>query len=416
MSDLATVSLNPATAPEAILPGAGDVALLRRLLLGRAGLLRFPGTLEAEYCEHYARLTVELLRLASTKVVLAVLLIGVFTLSRIESALRPLWLSGYGIVLICITVVVAAAFIPLMSRRVHLWVGLAAFCSVLFMHIAAFMVSAEETMTRQLAEYGVIFVTMVAFTIAHIPFWRTCLWMMVAASGAIVLAFYVEKPIDWLHFFYYGIGSLAVGVVMGYAQEERERKVFLQEKLLALEKNELDTLSRELSRISRQDALTGLSNRRHFDEVLAREWAAAQREGLALNLLFIDVDFFKKYNDYYGHQAGDECLARVGQVLGNQAMRGADFVARYGGEEFVAMFPRTSREGLETIAQRIIEHVDALSIPHVASTATDLVSVSIGVASLVPARDYSAQILVELADAALYKAKQKGRHCYVTDW
>ncbi|MBD8525378.1 diguanylate cyclase [Pseudomarimonas arenosa] len=172
----------------------------------------------------------------------------------------------------------------------------------------------------------------------------------------------------------------------------------------------LRRLQQALAESSLTDALTGLANRRRFEEVLAGEWGRAERRNDTLSLLMIDVDHFKCFNDHYGHVAGDDCLRRVGQSLQGALSRSADFVARYGGEEFVAVLAGLDPAECATQGERLRAAVEKQAIPHEASTAGPVVSISIGAATLRPNRNRSSIELVEAADAALYRAKAAGRN------
>ncbi len=170
-------------------------------------------------------------------------------------------------------------------------------------------------------------------------------------------------------------------------------------------------LTDELRRMATVDALTGLANRRGLDAALRREWQRAQRDGEPLALLLIDVDHFKKYNDRHGHPAGDACLQAVAAALQGGSQRPADVVARYGGEEFALLLPQTDEAGAVHVAQRILQTLDAMALPHGASPTAPLVTVSIGVCSHVPASAPALQVadLLCSADQALYAAKAAGR-------
>jgi len=166
----------------------------------------------------------------------------------------------------------------------------------------------------------------------------------------------------------------------------------------------------ELERLSRQDGLTGLANRRFFDELLRREFLRAVRERSPLALVIGDTDCFKNYNDRHGHVQGDECLRRIAAQFGAVCRRPADLAARYGGEEFALVLPDTSLEAAANIAEALRRAVEGLAIRHAASTAGDHVTVSLGIASLVPRHGDTPEQLVESADRALYEAKQQGRN------
>jgi diguanylate cyclase (GGDEF)-like protein len=159
------------------------------------------------------------------------------------------------------------------------------------------------------------------------------------------------------------------------------------------------------------DCLTGIPNRRNFDETLAREWRRAMRKNTDLALVIADIDFFKGYNDHYGHRAGDACLREVAQAMAQALKRPSDMPARYGGEEFAAILPSTDLEGAMVVAQAIHEAVDDLNLDHACSQAGDCISVSLGVSACRPDEKRRPLELVEAADQAMYQAKRSGRRC-----
>jgi diguanylate cyclase (GGDEF)-like protein len=172
---------------------------------------------------------------------------------------------------------------------------------------------------------------------------------------------------------------------------------------------QLEEANRRLAALSITDGLTGLANRRHFDEVLRTECTRAARSGQALALIMLDVDYFKRYNDHYGHQAGDACLVRVAQTLAAGMRRASDLAARYGGEEFGIVLPNTGAEDARHIGEALRGAIEALGIAHAGSKA-GLVTISIGIA-VQPALDSGdPDGLLQLADAALYRAKDTGRN------
>lgn len=173
--------------------------------------------------------------------------------------------------------------------------------------------------------------------------------------------------------------------------------------------DELRELNNQLEAMSLTDALTGIANRRRFDQVLEQEWGHARRSGELLALAVVDVDWFKRYNDHYGHLAGDACLRQIAQTLAATVNRSTDLVARYGGEEFVFLAPMTDLAGVRGMANKLLQAVEALALPHEISP-LGRVSVSIGIAAAVPGQEAAAEALVARADAALYEAKEQGRN------
>ena len=172
---------------------------------------------------------------------------------------------------------------------------------------------------------------------------------------------------------------------------------------------ELERLTRELEALSSQDGLTGVANRRSFDEVLFREWQRCAREQVPLSLLMIDIDFFKRYNDALGHLEGDSCLKRVAQSIKSAFKRPADFLARYGGEEFAALLPDTDENGARLVAEAIRTNLRKLALAHPDSDAGELVTVSLGMSTVLPLAGSDPSQLVADSDTALYKAKAQGR-------
>lgn len=165
------------------------------------------------------------------------------------------------------------------------------------------------------------------------------------------------------------------------------------------------------------DCLTGLHNRRKFDETFELEWHRAQRNKTSLSLVMIDIDHFKQFNDFYGHAGGDECLRRVAAELQRNIKRATDFLARYGGEEFVVILPDTDNQGAQDVALHLREKIEALQIPHENSATANPVTISLGVASIQPyPGEQDPLILQKAADQMLYKAKMQGRNrvCGIT--
>ena len=168
----------------------------------------------------------------------------------------------------------------------------------------------------------------------------------------------------------------------------------------------------ELNYLATRDGLTGICNRRSFDEILVREWGRCQREKQFLSLILCDVDYFKLYNDFYGHQRGDDCLKQIAKIINDTLKRSSDLVARYGGEEFVAILPNTHREGAIALVENIQKAIRLQAIPHEKSKVSAIVSLSLGIASIIPTLETSPNTLIEMADRALYQAKEQGRDRY----
>ena len=190
------------------------------------------------------------------------------------------------------------------------------------------------------------------------------------------------------------------------------RRLVEMQRALVEVTQELNAANKELQRLSTTDGLTGIANRRFFDELSAREWRRCERMKKPMALVMVDVDHFKKYNDTYGHQGGDECLKMVAAQVARAAPRASDLAARYGGEEFVLVLGETTVDGAKWVANNIRQHVNDLMMPHSASSSRH-VTVSCGVASVLPLEGMAFDTLLKAADQALYQAKEQGRNTVV---
>jgi len=192
-----------------------------------------------------------------------------------------------------------------------------------------------------------------------------------------------------------------VDSLIGFMFDITERKD-TEQKLIELQK--------QLEELSFKDGLTGVFNRRMFDSVMEVEWANAKRNRQPLSLIMLDIDYFKQYNDYYGHIQGDECLKRVANVLACVATRSRDFFARYGGEEFILVLPETDEVAAFKIAERCRNVIFKAQIPHEKSLVSQLLTLSIGISTITPTRNDEAIKFIATVDKQLYVAKEKGRN------
>lgn len=199
---------------------------------------------------------------------------------------------------------------------------------------------------------------------------------------------FIRKPIHWA------------------VLRQRVRRLIQQSNLY----QQLEIANTELKRMAILDGLTQLANRRYFDEYLDQQWKIMEEKQLPLALILCDIDFFKFYNDTYGHQDGDTCLKQVAKALTEEVKRVGDLVARYGGEEMAIILPDTNGEGAFFLAQKIRERINSLQVEHSASPINQYLTLSLGVASVIPSPVDSPQNLIKFADSALYLAKQNGRN------
>ena len=249
-------------------------------------------------------------------------------------------------------------------------------------------------------------VVVTAFFHIHLP---TPDHILSRETARLVLIFRLEGE-DWkivhsgISIPYHLVQDGEVYPLKGLQERNSQLETLVEERTRALEE-----VNNKLELLSNTDGLTGVANRRSLDCVLAQEWNRAQRSGSSLALVILDVDNFKHFNDYYGHLAGDDCLRALAQALVKSGRRAGELVARYGGEEFVVLLPDASVHDALEAAQHIQQEVWSLALPHV-ETSPGIVTVSLGVACLVPSRQHIPEDLIRQADSAMYRAKESGRN------
>lgn len=287
---------------------------------------------------------------------------------------------------------------------------------------------------------GAVFSIFVAVTPARIYYHSLTMYHCIALSAAlylvVALIWAVKKRREGSRVFLAGFAVLSAAVLNDILYEHqlvmtgywvsfgmfififaqalllsvRFSRTFTRVEELLDEKNSLERANRMLENLSFEDGLTGIANRRRFEEYYLVEWKRASRSAGPISLIMADVDLFKDYNDNYGHQAGDEVLKRIADALKRSLRRSADFVARFGGEEFVVVLPGTGTEGAFSIAESMRLAVMAEKIPHAFSWVDGSITISLGIATFQPTPDADPALIIEQADRALYHAKQEGRN------
>lgn len=196
-------------------------------------------------------------------------------------------------------------------------------------------------------------------------------------------------------------------------RKAREKDLLKMTALLEESNRKLQSAVGKLKELATVDGLTGVANRRYFDAFIHREWKVAARNRSSVAIFIADIDFFKSYNDIYGHQKGDECLRDFATALKSTIRRPADFIARYGGEEFIAVLPETDEAGARVMGQRMKESVEQLKMTHSGSQVSDYLTFSMGIACTVPDVGSNSECLIACADKALYQAKREGRNRFI---
>ncbi len=236
------------------------------------------------------------------------------------------------------------------------------------------------------------------------------LWIGSSAAIVILLSLYFLKvPCDFLMLGRTFIGSLLLGFSISVMLTSKDRKLFLKTKISEIDERILRLQASELLHLSQHDELTKVSNRRTFEEMFSYYYELACKESKAMSVLFIDIDYFKNYNDFYGHQMGDQVISTIAKMI-KSSIRHMDFIARYGGEEFVVLLPETSAQGAYAVATNIYRAIDRQMIQHEKSLVSNHVTISLGITVFNGNPKISQDSVIHTADKALYRAKQLGRN------
>ena len=356
--------------------------------------LRFNGLLEKDFREFYVAQNLPRARLSGLIALIVVLSVACIDLLLGTNAAGTLNTLRLGILCPLLVVLGVAISVPGAQRYytevVAVGVTMIGFVVTYIAHLGALAGSSYVLAGLVLVVlYGCLFLGLL-FNVA-----MAVTGIMIAAHFVTGLA--VDLPFDALYYSTAILGGTAViGGISTYNLEYALRTNFLETRLL----NEL----------AERDGMTGLYNRRIFDDYMERLWRQSRRERLSVALIFVDIDFFKLYNDLYGHQAGDDCLKRVAKCIARGAKRPFDFAARYGGEEFVLVLYGPPDEYARSVPEQIRRDVLELEIPHAGSQAAKHVTVSVGFSLASPETSRSLMGAIQTADEALYQAKREGRN------
>lgn len=356
--------------------------------------LRFAGLLEKEFRDFYIGLNLPRARLSGLIALILVLAVTCIDLVLGAPVGAKITIVRLGVLCPLLVVMGVVTTLPVIRRYYTeiLAVGVALIGLVVtyISHIAA-LAGASYVLA------GLVLVVLYACSFLGLRFHVAIGVSAVVIAGHFVMGLVMRAPLDQLYYMSAMLGGAAViGGISAYNLEYAVRTNFLETRLL----NEL----------AERDGMTRLYNRRIFDEHIQRIWRQSRREETTLAIIFVDIDFFKIFNDLYGHQAGDDCLKKVSMCIARGAKRPFDLSARYGGEEFVLLLYGPPDEYVRTLPEQIRRDVLDLAIPHAGSQAAKVVSVSIGVAIARGTSTRSLAGAIQTADEALYQAKREGRN------
>lgn len=390
---------------------------IRKLLADRRRISRpFPESLETLFWQSLAQRSLQMIRNIATLGVLIYIVVGLITFPSIyliaDESHRLhdilIWFLMYLNGAVCLATLPVIASIPGLTPYFQRFIIGVSFVGIFFTSFLT--VQYEEPRLTQQGGYIVVFVYMLIYFLTGtrpLLLWITCL---IAGLLPLPLLWVMGIKFDPMIYFYSVIFSNFIGFFVSQSIIGKERISFLQARLLELDKLHSKLMSNELIRLSNEDPLTSLYNRRYFNEAIHTEWDRADRSGEPLSLVFVDIDCFKNYNDTYGHLKGDDALVKVAEVLKNHMRRSSDMAARYGGEEFILLLPNTPSSGAQVVANNIMKAVDSLKVEHSASLTGKYLTLSIGVATWRGEADMTETQLIAQADSAVYQAKSDGRH------
>ncbi len=384
---------------------------IEALVQRRSWRLGFGGALEAGYDSDHRARAVLAFRSSSFFILLLYLLLssGIYFLMPEDELLN--WLSLYGQVGLIIFLAGFFSRISALDKWFEVYAGFGSFGAVALSVAVTGVV--EDPVAGQLTQAAVMYAVVIIYSVVGLRFKHAVYAGWMGGLAGTVLALLLGGEVNWglLHRTYTGCSLL--GMFIAYYAERRDRDLYLQARLLRAAQERTEEYAGRLDRLSRQDALTGLANRRHFDEEMQQEWRRATRQQSSLAVLMIDIDHFKHYNDTMGHVNGDTCLRRVAGIIASHTRRPGDLAVRYGGEEFLLLFPETDREAACQQAERLLASLREARIPQAPGLSREFVSLSVGVAVAIPGVSMLAPgELICAADDALYEAKHAGRDAW----
>lgn len=381
--------------------------LITKHLNRRDFWLSLPAPFEADFCrEHDQRALAGFNSMIASLVLLYVGMgVAMILLSGLPSL--GLWPASYTFFMLLMVTAWLLSVAGLLARHYQLYIGILVALAVGFALVHPLFMRGSEI--YYMLHEGTIFVMMIVFLGMNLRLPWALAGTAIGGVLGIVASLLLGLEADWSMSGSTFLGGTLLGMVLRYRDERHLRRAHLHTHLLALDNERIQAMANQLERLSFLDGLTGLANRRYFDNSLDKAWRSCQRENAPLTVIMLDVDFFKPYNDFYGHQQGDQALRDLARIIAAQAVRPQDLVARYGGEEFVVLLPWVDEVAAGQLTERILQAIRERELPHERSGTASHLTVSAGVASCIPTLQTHSASLVAAADAALYQAKRDGR-------
>ena len=381
------------------------------LLISRGlNLVWFPKELEVVYKNQYKNEAAYEFRYRAPIILGLYLYLSFGTYQALPAEMRFEWIAYYGWVGMIIVFAWLLAFVPSMNKWFDHYVCLGSTGAVALTFTLINVL--EQGQNNVLFHAAMMYAVVIIYGFVGMRFYTAIIAGWCGGLIGIGISTWLNGSIDWTILNRTYTFSSFLGMALAYATDRQHRENYLQNCMIELNRLELMRQAQQLSILSQQDALTGLANRRYLDEVLENEWRSAIRHKLPITIMMIDIDFFKLYNDALGHIQGDQCLRRIAILLGSISSRSGDLAARYGGEEFLLLFSVTDKDQALILVQQLMELVRNIGIIHPKSTVSKHVTISVGVATMVPHLNDNLSEFISRADHALYTAKSNGRNQY----
>ncbi|MBO6151624.1 MAG: GGDEF domain-containing protein [Acinetobacter sp.] len=381
------------------------------LLISRGlNLVWFPKELEVVYKNQYKNEAAYEFRYRAPIILGLYLYLSFGTYQALPAEMRFEWIAYYGWVGMIIVFAWLLAFVPSMNKWFDHYVCLGSTGAVALTFTLINVL--EQGQNNVLFHAAMMYAVVIIYGFVGMRFYTAIIAGWCGGLIGIGISTWLNGSIDWTILNRTYTFSSFLGMALAYATDRQHRENYLQNCMIELNRLELMRQAQQLSILSQQDALTGLSNRRYLDEVLENEWRSAIRHKLPITIMMIDIDFFKLYNDALGHIQGDQCLRRIAILLGSISSRSGDLAARYGGEEFLLLFSVTDKDQALIQVQQLMELVRNIGITHPKSNVSKHVTISVGVATMVPHLNDNLSEFISRADHALYTAKSNGRNQY----
>lgn len=381
------------------------------LLISRGlNLVWFPKELEVVYKDQYKNEAAYEFRYRAPIILGLYLYLSFGTYQALPAEMRFEWIAYYGWVGMIIVFAWLLAFVPSMNKWFDHYVCLGSTGAVALTFTLINVL--EQGQNNVLFHAAMMYAVVIIYGFVGMRFYTAIIAGWCGGLIGIGISTWLNGSIDWTILNRTYTFSSFLGMALAYATDRQHRENYLQNCMIELNRLELMRQAQQLSILSQQDALTGLANRRYLDEVLENEWRSAIRHKLPITIMMIDIDFFKLYNDALGHIQGDQCLRRIAILLGSISSRSGDLAARYGGEEFLLLFSVTDKDQALILVQQLMELVRNIGIIHPKSTVSKHVTISVGVATMVPHLNDNLSEFISRADHALYTAKSNGRNQY----